>query len=467
MRMRSWLAMVGWLGGLALPASGGIFVVDAANGPGTDFTTLSAALGAVANTGGTLLVRTGTYVGPHTVTMASTAGELAIIADDGADVRIESPIQALPKMALRIDLAPGASPRRVVLRGLTFAQTNTGGPVTNLVIGTALSVNAVNPNDPVDVVVDECVATETIGHGAILAGGRRILVSNSTLVGGTPFFVVYPDGTEVGYTVAGHGLAVFGTTPSHTAWVYSSWLEGGPGAPVHFFPSGISNDAGYGGTGYFAWQQNGASTVPWGIVDTHVAGGPGGAGGATTFPSCVASGDGGSGLESWEKTQVYSVHSTYVGGAQGAPGADPSCVLEVGDPGPNIGHGTATFTGFHTPLPGTPGRAMAPRAMREGQTKSFGVEGAPGDAAFLFLGITQTAAYAYAISGALVVDPVLLLPVGTIGPGGTVTIPATLPNLGPGLDGFPLLSQAFTAESGTGYIRAGAPSVTMLLDSQF
>lgn len=466
MRMCSWLVSMGLIGALVVPASAGIFVVDAANGPGTDFTTLTAALNAVSATGGTLLVRSGTYVGPHSVTLAATAGELVIVADDGATVRIESPIQSEPKTALAVEVASGATPRRVVLRGLTLAQTDNGGPLVDLLSGVALGVGCVTDTDPVDVFVDECTATETIGTAASVAYGRRIVVTNSVFVGGTPILVIEPNGNELAYTFPGSGLAMFGTKAQHTAWVFSSWLQGGPGRPVHF-KIGNTQDASEGGTGYFAWQNVVPSTVPWGIVDCDIVGGVGGAGAADSFPSCYLPGDGGPGLDSWTQTQTYSVDSTYGGGAAGAPGAHPACALVTADPGPAIAHGYSTFTGFHTALDGRPGRALAPRTLREGQTKPLGVEGQIGDTAFLFVGATQTAAYAYAISGALVVDPLLLLPIGVIGPSGSVTIQATLPNLGAGIDGFPLFTQAFTAEAGTGYIRAGSPAVTLLLDSQF
>lgn len=469
MNMRRWMvpiaAMGSMLGSLVLTAAGGIVVVDAANGPGTDFTSLSPALNALATTGGTILVRSGTYVGPHVVVLGANAGELAIVADDGATVRLTSSLQFEPKTALSIVAATGTTPRRVFLRGLTLEQTDDGSLVDNLVTGAALAVGCETDGDPVDVFIDECTATETIGTAASVYSGRRVVVTHSTFVGGSPVMAFKPDGSELGYTFAGDGLWCASTNPQHTVWVYSSWLEGGLGAPVHF-KVGQTQAARPGGTGYFAWQDVGASTVPWGIVGCDVRGGVGGDG-ATMFGACYLSADGGPGLDSWTKTEIYTVASTYEGGAAGAPGASPNCALAVGDAGLDVAHGYAPFSGFHIALPGSPGRALAPRTLREGETKSLGVEGPVGDSAFLFLGVQMTAVYANAISGALVVDPLLLLPVGTIGPSGTVTIPATLPNLGAGIDGFPLLLQAFTAETGTGYVRAGAPSVTMLLDAQF
>lgn len=470
MNRRRWMvsiaAMGSMLGSLVLPAAAGIVVVDAANGPGTDFTSLSPALNALAATGGTILMRSGTYVGPHVVVLGANAGELVIVADSGATVRLTAALPAEPKCALSIAAAAGSTPRRVILRGLTLQQTDHGGLVDNLVSGVALAVGCETDGDPVDVFIDECTATETIGTAAAVSYGRHVVVSHCTFVGGKPVMAYKLDGSELAYTFPGAGLWCYSTKPQHTAWVYSSWLEGGQGAPVHF-KVGQTQAARDGGTGYFAWQDVAASTVPWGIVGCDVRGGVGGDGGLSLGGTCFLSADGGPGLDSWTKTQVYSVASTYDGGDAGPPGASPSCAMIVGDPGLDVAHGYSSFSGFHTDLPGSPGRALAPRTLREGETKSIGVEGPVGDAAFLFVGIQMTAVYANAISGALVVDPLLLLPVGTIGPSGTVTIPATLPNLGSGIDGFPLLLQAFTAEAGTGYIRAGAPSVTMLLDSQF
>ena len=63
-------------------AQGQVIVIDAANGPGTDFTNLAGV--ASAPDGSTVLIRTGDYPGPLTINGKS----LTVQADEGAQVRV-------------------------------------------------------------------------------------------------------------------------------------------------------------------------------------------------------------------------------------------------------------------------------------------------------------------------------------------------------------------------------------------
>ena len=119
--MRHALARALLVSALSLPlaAQGNVWIVDAAGGPGTDFTSLAAGAAAAAH-GDTLLVRTGGY-GPFPFAGKS----LRVIADIGADVRVNTYVFA-PPMIIGDQPVGGTT----LLRGLKFEAVQSG-PIRN------------------------------------------------------------------------------------------------------------------------------------------------------------------------------------------------------------------------------------------------------------------------------------------------------------------------------------------------
>jgi hypothetical protein len=111
--MRKIQTLAAMLIGLA-SAHAEVIVVDANDGPGADFTSLSAAIAAAKN-GDVLLMRSGTYDGIFSIVDKA----IAIIADDGADVVVTS--TALTQVIDATIQVSGTPPGTVLLRGLTLA----------------------------------------------------------------------------------------------------------------------------------------------------------------------------------------------------------------------------------------------------------------------------------------------------------------------------------------------------------
>lgn len=97
-----------------LPAQAGVFIVDAASGPGTHYTSLQAAVGAVPD-GSTLIVRSGSYGALDIV-----ARDVAVLGEPGATVQ-------------QLGVHNTSSQQRVLVTGLLvqfgIAVGNTLGPV--------------------------------------------------------------------------------------------------------------------------------------------------------------------------------------------------------------------------------------------------------------------------------------------------------------------------------------------------
>lgn len=238
---------------LAAIAAAQTFVVDANNGPGTNFTTLTAAV-AAAPDGATLIVRFGNYHG--TVLVAGKG--LTIVGEPGASI----------DAVMVFNTTPG---QRFVLRGLPFFSTaagflqlqNCAGPVHIENCGVALfpltpppssSLSALNCAQVYvtgstfrtttgfgasDVVLTNCSLAGGGGQSGLSQSGGATTLANCTVTGGLSFGQQLPaitvdtgvvrllDGTSVGqsltaavHAIAGTGgvdvapnVTLFGSTP--------------------------------------------------------------------------------------------------------------------------------------------------------------------------------------------------------------------------------------------------------------
>src|SRR6185436_11686441 len=94
-----------------------------------------------------------------------------------------------------------------------------------------------------------------------------------------------------------------------------------------------------------------------------------------------------------------------------------------------------------TDVPGLGRDVIASSPVREGETVTLLLDGVPFEQALLLVSVGAGALPVPAFHGVLVAQPVLLIvPVG-LDVGGRLTLPATVPDLGPGLESLNLLVQ--------------------------
>lgn len=150
-------------------AQGALIVVDAANGPGADATSIVDAIG-LANDGDTLLVRTGTYA-PFTIESRT----LVVMAEPGATVIVEA---AAPNY-LGSTIVLGVSPSQVVvLEGLTLH----GGydPIDGTELDALLIEDCAG-----QVWIQDCTLRPILGFSTDYAGLRAVDSSNVIVVRST------------------------------------------------------------------------------------------------------------------------------------------------------------------------------------------------------------------------------------------------------------------------------------------
>ena len=198
---------------MAVPAQGRVLVVDAAGGPGAQYTSLQTAVRAAAP-GDTLLVRNGSY-GGFTIGKA-----LTLIADTDADVTITGTAlvqntRAGETVLVRgLDLAPGSG-------GLTI--DGCAGPVwvedcRSARFGAGFDGLSVTDCASVTIVGSTFESAGSGGSGALVTRSRAFF-SDSTLIGGSAAFEI----------LAGPGLRVVGTRrTTAAAFVTDSIAVGGP-----------------------------------------------------------------------------------------------------------------------------------------------------------------------------------------------------------------------------------------------
>jgi hypothetical protein len=186
-----------------------IWVVDASNGPGTNFTDLPAAVAVSAN-GDTIIVRPGTYSG------FSVAGKALTIRGAGASSTFVA-VASQPGSAFgetTIDAVPQGT--TFYLGGLRFAPIAYSGVPTPT--SAALRITGPSRVALSDLVVNGAQTPSGTGTAALhLSNGAEVHASRSTFAGGA--------GTS---GAGGHGAVV--TTTSRLA-AEASTFTGGPASP--------------------------------------------------------------------------------------------------------------------------------------------------------------------------------------------------------------------------------------------
>lgn len=396
-----------------------VWVLDRDGGPGVDFTTMSAAIAAVAS-GDIVLVRD-SAINYGDVTISGKS--LHLIAE--------------PEVA-------GARPRLALVRvtGLAADQVVTFH-------GFEISPGILVPEPGVwvqhcagAVVLENVVIAPqvTFGPAAVMSveGSSRVLVSRSTIAIPSP---------ATGSAVPVHGLSVAGSDVA----VYDSTIAGVDGRnAVADLLGEIVSPSVAGGDGLLVDE---ASSVS--LAGCQVSGGGGGEG-TLANGTCWPSNDGGAGAT--VHGRLVRMDSTIVGGATGV---DASGCPQVSVAGPDV----YLTGGSVTTIADTLRRFQVAVPIHEGTSAVNSIEGVPGDPVVLLVGFAPDVTIFAHLGGALVgAPPFIAAFVGVIPAGGTLgfSVPVPVGSLPPSLAGVVLYEQiAVPGASGFGVL--GAPAIVTIV----
>ena len=382
-----------------------VHVVDASNGPGTEFTDLDSAASAAAD-GDILLVRTGQYFA--TIVQAKS---LVIQADTGANVRVD-------EITVR-DLPAGGA---VVVRGLTID----GGGVL-----------------PPSVEVRDCQGSVWFEECHV-PGVFQAFFAGGVLVEDSPSVVFEDCRIDAPAAIDPDILEPTLRLARSTVHVLACDVLGRDGPDqLGFgdnFPGAVA-----------IVQEDGELWIQGSLVQ-------GGSGGNANF-GCDAGEDGASALVlSGTAPEVFVQDSELLGGEGGTgsggcpDGADAAAVDAP--------------VGTLTTVPGTTRRLAISSPLREGATATFSASGLPGDRVwFLFSGAPRPRVTAGNFTGTLLLRPPLFtVSFGIIGPGGTLDQDLTVTELGPAIEGLDYYLQSLFWSPGLG-AHMSTPSAVVVLDA--
>jgi hypothetical protein len=418
---------------LAPVAAAGVVVIDPANGPGADYTSITDYLLAVPANGDVLLLRSGTYPGG----VVSGGLTLSFVADAGADVQfVNSGTGVFGGNALMVGANGGGA---ALVRGLTFSTPEEGG-VPLAVIGLDAPGSFV--------FVEECSVPTSGAAGATFGNAGRTAISRCTFHGSiadeTGGSTVYGIEGKPGAVVSQGRLAVFG-----------SEFVGGRGLDAGLY-GGEPLDAMAGSPGVMTLDGTSALKV---FSSTVVTGGTGGDG---AFPGgCLLPGAGGDGVLvlSGGGVKAIAVTGVLAEGGLAWPGCGPH-----GAPGELLDH----FPSAEAPavLPGTPATVVLSRVAREGQSAELTLQDAGGHHVALLIGYAPQFTYFEKFSGVLVVSPSQVIDLGTLSGPGDVTFTFTVPALGAGVESLIAYVQPLSLDP-QGHKVLGVPSAILMLDASF
>lgn len=433
-RVSSLIVCVGLFAGIS---DAGVIVVDAQNGPGTDFVELKPALAAAAN-GDVVLLRSGTYDGFHVI----SGKAVSVVADAGANVVITNTDPAsFVTSALQL---VGSIPGTVLIQGCSIQSTflTPSTPAEG-----ALRVATTGPLG--NVFVENCSAHAGVGNGIDIVGFCRATVSQCVGVGGDAT-VVLP-----GFFAAGAGLWAASPASASMTSVYSSDFTGGNGIDQLGPLPGPSVLAG--GAGIRVSTLNS-------VRNKLVAGtsARGGTGGDTTLgpPNCVAPGAGGHGIETIAGFGPYFVDDSAAGGAAGTDLSTCGLMANNGQPI------AVTFLGLPgIDLPSSPARVVSHPPVRENDAVTLTIEGTPNHATFVVIGYSLTHVIAPQMSGSLIANPDAIVALGSLPPSGALTLSTHAPSMPVGVDAGIVYLQPITQDMTTGQATLGAPAALVILDA--
>jgi hypothetical protein len=421
---------------LAAPLSAKVIVIDPANGPGTDFTSINEALvNNAAVNGDVFLLRSGVY---EPVVSVLT---LSFVADAGADVQFVNPATGvLGGSALMVGANGGGA---ALVRGLTLSTPLHGGVPLSLIgsdVGGSL------------VFVEECSVPGSGAAGASFGNGGRTVISRCSFHGVQADETPGPDGYPIegkpGAIASQGRLALFGCE-----------LVGGRGLDAGLYGPGPFPeplDAMAGSPGLMTLDGTSGVKV---LSRTVLTGGKGGDG---AHPGgCLLPGDGGDGVLVLNGSEVKAVAVT---GALSTGGTATHGCGPNGAPGKLLDN----FPGAQAPavLPGTPATVITTRVVREGQTADITVQDASGHLAALLIGFAPQFTYREKYSGVQVVAPTLVFTLGAVPAPGSLTLSVVVPELGPGVESLIAWFQPMSIDP-QGKKVLGTPSAMLVLDQSF
>lgn len=401
------LALVLILGGASrATAQGAVHVVDALAGPGSDFTTIQAAVDAAVG-GDVLLVRAGVYPG-----FGIDAKPLTVAAEPGAAVSIDG-------VVLVQNLASGAD---VLLTGLEI-------DATAIFLTSLFDLrSSLGP-----IWIEDCVAE-----------GAAMFQTNKTGFVGCSFVS----------TASSSGLSSFGSNVA----VWRTDVSAGDGTDGQIDPKLMIPIPGNAGTsGYRATAGDRIF-----LSDCNLQAGDGGDG-VDEGGQCSNGGAGGDGLDVLAlDPEVYLQATTFLPGAPGLGGtgcSDGTTGVEF-----DLVPGAAPPVNFAAPAR----RLLAnTQVAREGENLSLTFEGELGDVAFLLFGFEQGHSIVQNFQGALMQDNFTIFPPPlTLNGAGQFVLSFSVPELGPGIESLKLYLTPFFVDPGLAKF-LGAPTAVVLLDNSF
>ncbi len=414
------------LAAIAAPASADVITV----GPGGDFPQIHAAILSAVD-GDVVLVADGVYPG-----FVIDGVAVSVIADTGATVLIEGP-------AAVVNLGAGQD---VLLAGVEW-QLPAFGAVVPQVLNVALDEGSVR--------LERCIVRGPSVFSGETAGGLRVfgcedvaLVDCIVAAGnpGIPSFTSAGQPGEPGLRVTGSRLSLDGCL-----------VEGGLGN------AGVLQVMSDGGPGGAALEATSSTVFLSGCT---VTGGTGGVGaGCQASFSIGDGGDGGPGVRGLGGVELRARDSAIAGG-DGGPGGfwNPNCILpQDGQPGvPLEGVTVQSVPGLHRVL-------TLPVPLRESEPFTGSVAAAPGEFAALLWSTSPDHVEVPDLPGQLLVSlgpPVHLRLLGFVPAGGTLDVPTSLPELGPGVESLRLFLQPLVQDAG-GALHLGQPITLVGLDAAF
>lgn len=399
------------------PVLASVHVVDAANGPGTDFISLPQAIAASAPFD-TLLLRSGSYADIHL-----DGKSLNFIADVGANVTIggttpdTSSVSNLPGNGL------------ITFRGIRFTNASIYAGAGSFVTETALRLE----NNSGQLWFEECTDLTT-NPTLEISNCQRVLLTRCAFA---------PQVSHAAALVIDHSTVAI----TECSIQGSLGQDGGPASfGVGVKPAQPGGDAIVAGPG--------TSLV---ISRSSIVGGDGGDGYLGTYCSDPNSGGNGIRLMTGSPAPVVrSVASSVLGGSAGHP---PGCG------GTAVAGESVVGSGLVVEFTGTPVTLSASNPVREGQSGSITVtNGSVGASVLLLIGNYPATQFVPAFAGTLAVgSPFSIFGFGIL-TGPTLSFSYTAPQLPAFLDEYHVFAQIGSCTP-QGDCVLGNPSQIILLDS--
>lgn len=357
------------------------YVVDAAGGPGSQFTQISAAL-AVAQPADVILVRAGTY-------NAFTTAEGVVILSISAPVLVNGTVVVTGIPSTERAVVVGVQPLALVIDACSGS-----------VVVQDCTAHAVSATNCLDVRLERVVVAPPNGPTVVglAVHSSRVQVADCDLSGTDGEFMatVPQDG--------GQGALVDMASFVHSE---SSIFRGGDGSPSWTFQT----IAGSGGAGLFtstAQVRTARSTFLGGLPGTCL--------GAGCFATCIYDGLGGPGatntaaaLFDFNVSDTFTGQPSYVGS---------NCIQVPGTP--RLGSGFALVT------PEDPRLALS-ALPGAGQALTILLEAPPASTALIWFGRQWIVQPTPGVAIENLVTRDWVRPLGVVGPSGTITIPFTVP----------------------------------------